>query len=80
VAILAWIRVGSPLRNDGVSWTNLVLGVWLLLAPFVIGYWSTTAALWNDVILGLIVAVLAATSVVSSQGYQPETGPQPMTG
>lgn len=80
VAILAWIRVGSPLLNEGVGWTNLVLGAWLILAPFVIGYSANTAALWNDVIIGFVVAVLAAMSAVSSQHFEPGTGPQPMTG
>lgn len=80
VAILAWIRVGRPLLNQGVGWTNLVLGVWLIVAPFVIGYAATNAALWNDVIIGIVVAVLAAMSAISSQGHHPHTGPQPTTG
>ena len=75
VAILAWIRVGRPLFNEGVGWTNLVLGVWLIVAPFVIGYGASTVALWKDVIVGVVVVVLAAMSAISSQGHHPGTGP-----
>lgn len=80
VAILAWIRVDRPLLNEGVSWINLILGAWLILAPFAIGYSATVAPLWNDMIIGVVVAVLAATSAISVQRHHPSTGPHPMTG
>ncbi|MFQ5683319.1 MAG: SPW repeat protein [Candidatus Binatia bacterium] len=43
----------------GLSWTNLVLGLWLALAPFALTYSGTTAAVWEDVIVGLLIAALA---------------------
>lgn len=37
-------------------WVNIVLGLWLLAAPFVLGYSaSSVAALTNDVVLGILV-------------------------
>ena len=37
-------------------WINIVLGLWLLVAPFVLGYSaSSVAALTNDVVLGILV-------------------------
>lgn len=80
IAILAWVRVAKPLQNEGASWTNLVLGIWLIIAPFALGYSATTAAMVNDIVVGIIVAALAAWSAISSRAYQPPGREQPMTG
>jgi hypothetical protein len=39
---------------------NLGVGVWLVVSPFVLGYAAVAAALWNDLIIGAVVIVLAA--------------------
>ncbi len=37
-------------------WINVVLGLWLLVAPFTLGYSaSSTTAAANDVVLGILV-------------------------
>ncbi|HUD44658.1 MAG TPA: SPW repeat protein [Patescibacteria group bacterium] len=72
VGILSIVRLISPLRNIWVSWINVVGGVWLIIAPFVLGY-SGRASMWNDIILGLIVAVFAIWSSgvsATTQGTQ----------
>ena len=40
------------------SWVSLVLGVWLVLAPFALGYVGTFGA-WNDAIVGLVITIVA---------------------
>lgn len=42
-----------------LSWANFVLGLWLIIAPFALGYSSVPAATWNSVIVGIVVAVLS---------------------
>jgi hypothetical protein len=42
-----------------VSWYVATAGLWVLIAPFVLGYAGTTAAVFNDVSVGLVVAILA---------------------
>ncbi|MFQ5804024.1 MAG: SPW repeat protein [Candidatus Methylomirabilales bacterium] len=42
-----------------ISWTNCVLGLWLVLAPFTLDYGGNQTALWEDVIVGLLIAVFA---------------------
>lgn len=49
VLVLALFREAKPLDHEGVSWTNFVLGVWLLVAPFVAGYGDVRAAVANDI-------------------------------
>jgi len=41
------------------DWVNLVLGVWLFVSPWVLGYADTTAA-WNAYVLGAAIVVFAA--------------------
>lgn len=71
VFVLALVRVGNPLQYEGVSWTNFVLGIWLLAAPFVIGYSDTGPAVANDIILGVVVLILAAWSAYASRDVRP---------
>lgn len=54
------------------DWTNLVVGAWLFISPWVLGFTGSSAAAWNAWILGLIVAALAlwALSGPASRGAQ----------
>lgn len=45
-------------------------GVWLVLAPFILGYAVITGALWNDVACGILVAVLAFTQAKNPFGAE----------
>lgn len=62
VGVLALIRVFTPMRAMWLSWVNIVLGIWVIISPFVLGYSYYATARWNDIILGIIVAVLAIWS------------------
>lgn len=64
---LAWYRTANPAKGTGASWTNATLGGWLILAPFVLGYSATGAAVANDIIVGLIVLTLGAVSAVAGK-------------
>ena len=41
------------------EWVNLVLGIWVVVSPWVLGYSGTTNAVWYDVIVGVLVAAVA---------------------
>ncbi len=75
---LAWVRVAKPMER-GASWTNVVLGVWLLAAPFALGYSATAAAMWNDIVIGIVVVVLGVWSAMASRGQQASGNQQAMT-
>lgn len=51
-----------------VSWLLAAGGLWVLFAPFVIGYAGTTVAVWNDVIVGLAVLTLGAWQALAHRG------------
>lgn len=48
-----------------IGWTTLIFGIWLLIAPFVLGYTGTAGALWNDIILGVLVAIFGGWAAVA---------------
>jgi bacteriorhodopsin len=41
-------------------WITGILGLFLIIAPFVLGYSVDVTAMWSSIILGLIVIVLSA--------------------
>ena len=41
------------------EWTSMALGAWLVISPWVVGFSTLGAAMWNAVIVGLAVALLA---------------------
>jgi SPW repeat len=66
VGILALIR--WSMRQPGLSWLNLLLGIWLVISPFVL--FLSGAAMWNNVILGIIICALALTNTYSKASAQ----------
>ena len=54
------------------DWTNLVLGVWLFLSPWLLGFAGSAAAAWNAWLLGAVVVVFAlwALAAPRSRGAQ----------
>lgn len=68
VLIFAGIRISGAYQAAWLSWINFVLGIWMIVAPFVFGYAGiSAAALWNDIIVGAIILVLAAWSALATQ-------------
>src|SRR5215831_14147099 len=54
VALLAFFKVMA-----WEEWLSVAFGVWLVVSPWVLGFSSIMAAMWNAVIIGIAVAVLA---------------------
>jgi len=52
-------------------WVNLVCGLWLVAAPFLFGFPTGTAAMWNSIIVGIIVVIL---SYISTTTHSRDTG------
>jgi hypothetical protein len=56
VAVMAIVRLGMPTQT-WASWLNGIAGLWLILAPFILGT-TVAAVLWNQIIVGLALTVL----------------------
>jgi hypothetical protein len=38
---------------------NIIAGIWLIISPFWMGFWQAPAPLWNTLILGIVIGLLA---------------------
>lgn len=76
VVVFALMRVVNTARSPALSWWNAIFGVWLILAPFVLGY-ELDAQIWNSVIAGLLILALGAWS--GSLGVAPRRTPATTT-
>jgi SPW repeat-containing protein len=47
----------------GPEWINLAAGLWLVVAPFVLGFSEAYVATANSIAVGSLVAVLAASAL-----------------
>lgn len=76
IGIIALIRLFSPAGTTGLSWLNALLGLWVLISPWVVGFSNNATAATNNVILGIIVIILALWSgSVSSTAANTTTTP-----
>lgn len=45
------------------EWANVAVGLWAVIAPWVLGFSAVASATWVHVIAGLVVAILAAVNL-----------------
>jgi hypothetical protein len=45
------------------EWLNLIVGLWVLVSPWVLGFHGATTAMTVHVVIGLAVAILAAVEL-----------------
>jgi len=65
VAVFAlWAaRAYKPVMSLIASWTVALVGMWVLTAPFVLGYERETASVANDVIVGIAIFTIGVMNV-----------------
>jgi len=62
--VIAVLAVAAIVRfAEWEEWTNAVLGLWLVTAPWIVGFTTISAALWTHVVLGLLIAASAACEI-----------------
>jgi SPW repeat len=49
------------------EWSNLTLGCWAVVAPFVLGFGSAQTPIWTHVLVGLCVAAIATMQLWASR-------------
>ena len=50
-----------------MNWIAAAAGVWLIVAPFLLGIPEVPAGLWNDIIVGGIALILGVRAALTSQ-------------
>ena len=70
VASIAFVAIWEITR--GLRWLNVGLGLWLVVAPFLLGAWVQNwsfPATINSVLVGLFVAALSLVPGKRTHGY-----------
>ena len=63
----AWAALTSNVGTaKTLDWIAAAAGVWLVIAPFLLGTTGIAAGLWNDVIVGVIVIILSVWAALAS--------------
>lgn len=78
IGILALVRFFGPAQNVGISWLNFLLGIWVLISPFVLTFGTLRSATTDNVITGIVVIILSFGSAMatgSDQRMGPPTSP-----
>ena len=64
----AWAGLSNSVGLiKGLSWLNAILGLWLIIAPFTLGYSKLASGMWNDVIIGILVAIFGAWAAMTAK-------------
>jgi len=63
VALSIWALVQPRAWEE---WINLVIGVWLILAPFILGFTTETTAMWNHILMGVVIGVDALWAALAN--------------
>lgn len=53
VAVFAIVALVRPQVWE--EWLNLIVGIWLIIAPFALGYTDQPGPMWNQIIVGLLI-------------------------
>lgn len=54
----SWWILAALMQTTGMSWFQVLCGIWLIIAPFVLNYRAMSQAMSNDVIVGIIVLIV----------------------
>ncbi len=70
--LLVLLGLGAALyanirADQTFDWINAVLGLWLLISPFVLGFTAVTSGEWTDVVLGIIALVVGVWAAMSER-------------
>lgn len=65
IAIVSLIALARPSKWE--EWINLVVGMWVFIAPFLLGYWDLEYPAWNHIFSGALVAGFALWALVRRQ-------------
>lgn len=78
IGLFALIRLSSPDRTRGLSVTNLILGAWTFVSPWVYGYTSYNGRFINSLCVGAIVFVVGIVGSSMTHHHTATTMPPPL--
>jgi hypothetical protein len=67
IVVSAW-SLGMRANNVVRAWMNLVIGGWMAVSGWVLGYADVPAVLWNGLIVGLLLMFFAVVRTTPRAG------------
>jgi hypothetical protein len=68
--LVALLSLGALYQvTEWEDWGNLILGLWLFISPWVLGFSGTIAAAWDGWIVGILVAAISIWGITAIRGY-----------
>lgn len=67
IAILAALAIFAYQQWE--EWLNAAIGIWVFISPWVLGAAGNVSILWNSLIVGALLLVLALWSVTLEHGH-----------
>jgi hypothetical protein len=76
IVVLALGFTARPSRMYGLSWAMCAIGVWLIIAPWVVGSGPDKGVIWINAVLGGLTVLLglACTAAAMKSGRSPGSG------
>ena len=63
VMACAAIRLVWPLPTMGFAWFNVLMGIWVILSPFILGYAGQTGYTVNTLVCGIMIVGMSLASI-----------------
>ncbi|PIU98604.1 hypothetical protein COS61_00490 [Candidatus Wolfebacteria bacterium CG03_land_8_20_14_0_80_40_12] len=54
-----------------LNWIQLVLGLWVLVSPWLLGFAEVSTALWSNLIIGALMAIAALWQLFGAKQSTP---------
>jgi hypothetical protein len=61
------LRLWYPIPTIGLSWFNMILGLWVFISPFILGYMDQTGYAANTMILGVVIVGMSLSSIYGNR-------------
>ncbi|MET8450300.1 SPW repeat protein [Streptomyces sp. NPDC005209] len=71
IGVLALGFTTAPARMYGLSWAMCALGVWMIIAPWIVGTSPDTGVILNNVIIGALAVVLGSLCAMTAAKATP---------
>jgi hypothetical protein len=53
------------------EWLNLIVGLWVVVSPWVLSFSANVTAMWTHIVIGAVVAILAGVEIWLMHGTTP---------
>ncbi|MFJ9833040.1 SPW repeat protein [Streptomyces sp. NPDC101169] len=73
IGLLALGFTTAPARMYGLSWAMCTMGVWMIIAPWIVGIGPDAGVIVNNIVIGALTVVLGLMCAGTAQKSAPRT-------